>query len=831
MNYHIKFTSFYATCLNIISLTSLLLYYDAVAPSPIDVLAEVASSPSAFMNDGSNGPESYSNGNDDNNRSNAVLWPNKVYPKRRNVVRPPMVDSNLLRFLAKQKPVQKQAGQSQAYLDVPEDDGTSSASVNNSDSDQQQQSLALSNAPAAPFVSPTNGYLTSLSQEDEATTIAPASDTAPTTFSPLSQQQELSLQPPSLISQQQQQEAEQQQQLEQVDDSDSLVDFDDSNSLVDSSGLGQFNRYRIASMLRTTLATDSSSNNDNNMSGEDEALFCLAGERVQSQALARTARRRVREFLKERDQAWTADSIPIAAPSERAAAPSSTSPALYGVQDVVDVMISFGLTAKDIAEIFVHSPGIALMRPQHAQQQVDEIEADVDASVSAESISAAAVEPKEKEEDGTNDHNGETLQETLDRSLVGLLCGTLGLRKYDARKVLRNCPGLLTMRGSRSAEQVIMLLSRLGVSANSIARDKNALPTLLSRSPAALFRLIAFLASDAVRMPMNKIGPLLRRSECQELLDMVAPVPVFDSNTDDVVQGKYNDGTTDPGVVAALWGQSSQVRRERINEVYRNMTKTASTLRNEIGTEDLGKVISAYPKVLLLDAEEQILPTANYLMNELGVWEDDLPRVLQLYPALLGMEISQMEQVAAFLLDLEVGPETLSSIFRSFPAILTLDIEMTMVPVVDFLKSKAEIANVGRFISRLPPILGYSVPNELQPKWEFLESIVSDARYELSRFPAYFSYPLERVEARFDYLRNVKQVPVQLLGLDKVLRFGDKDFAIKVAADRDFGKAFRAFTQDRKQAAAAGVRKKSTKQRAPKRKQAPQQSNSYNKVL
>jgi hypothetical protein len=784
------------------------------------------------MNDGSNGPESYSNSNDDNNRSNAVLWPNKVYPKRRNVVRPPMVDSNLLRFLAKQKPLQKQAGQSQAYLDVQDDENTSSASVNNGDGEQQQQSLPLSNAPVpAPFVSPTDGYLTSLSQEDETRTIAPASDTTPTTLSPLSQQQELSLQPPSKVSQQL--EAEQQQ-LEQVDDGDNLVDYDDSNSLVDSSGLGQFNRYRIASMLRTTLATDSSSNNDNNMSGEDEALFSLAGERVQSQALARTARRRVREFLKERDQAWTADSIPSSSSSTAISAPSErTTASPYGVQDVVDVMLSFGLTAKDIAEIFVHSPGIALMRPLQAQQRVDEIEANVDASVSVESTStAAAVETNQKLKDETNDHNGETLQETLDRSLVGLLCGTLGLRKYDARKVLRNCPGLLTMRGSRSAEQVILLLSRLGVSASSIARDKNALPTLLSRSPAALFRLIAFLASDAVRMPMNKIGPLLRRSECQELLDMVAPVPVFDSNSDDVVQGKYNDGTTDPGVVAALWGQSSQVRRERINGVYRNMTKTASTLRNEIGTEDLGKVISAYPKVLLLDAEEQILPTANYLMNELGVWEDDLPRVLQLYPALLGMEISQMEQVAAFLLDLEVGPETLSSIFRSFPAILTLDIEKTMVPVVDFLKSKAEIANVGRFISRLPPILGYSVPNELQPKWEFLETIVSDARYELSRFPAYFSYPLERVEARFDYLRNVKQVPVQLLGLDKVLRFGDKDFAIKVAADRDFGKAFRAFTLDRKQVAAASARKKPTKQRAPKKKQAPpQQTNSNNKVL
>jgi hypothetical protein len=771
-----------------------------------------------------------------------------------------MVDSTLLRFLGKQKRLQKQADQvTEADLDLQAntDTSSSSSSASNGDSDQQQQpqSLPLSDTPPPPsFVSPTGGYLTSLSPEDgtynsTATTLAPAfSPLSPLTLStsPPPQQQEQSLQPPPQISQQleaEQQQWEQQQQQQQFPSEQ--VDSD-SNSLADSgvdSSLGQFNRYRIASMLRTTLATDSSSNNDNNMSDQDESLFCLAGERVQSQALARTARRRVREFLKERDQAWTADSSPSPTPwpFERTAAAvsttattTSTSTSLppYGVQDVVDVMLSFGLTAKDIAEIFVHSPGIALMRPQQADQQHEkesETESDLDASMSAEST-AAVVEPKEKVEDGTNNNNGETLQETLDRSLVGLLCGTLGLRKYDARKVLRNCPGLLTMRGSRSAEQVIQLLSRLGVSANSIARDKNALPTLLSRSPAALFRLISFLASDAVRMPMNKIGPLLRRSECQELLDMVAPVPVFDSNTDNDDQGKYNDGTTDPGVVAALWGRSSQVRRERINQIYRNMTKTASTLKHEIGTADLGKVISAYPSVLLLDAEEQILPTANYLMNELGVWEDDLPRVLQLYPALLGMKISQMEQVAAYLLDLEVAPETLSSIFRSFPALLTLDIEKTMVPVVDFLKSTTAISNVGRFISRLPPILGYSVPNELQPKWEFLESVVSDARFELSRFPAYFSYPLERVETRFEYLRNVKRVPVQLLGLDQVLRFGDKDFAIKVAADKDKGAAFREFTQGRKQAAVGG-RKKSTKQRAPKKKQAPQQSNSNNKVL
>jgi hypothetical protein len=128
------------------------------------------------------------------------------------------------------------------------------------------------------------------------------------------------------------------------------------------------------------------------------------------------------------------------------------------------------------------------------------------------------------------------------------------------------------------------------------------------------------------------------------------------------------------------------------------MTKTAWILRNQIGTEDLGKVIAAYPSVLLLDAEEQILPTAAYLMNELGIWEDDLPRVLQLYPALLGRPLDEMKRTVDYLKDLGVEDENMPSIFRAFPALLTMNIETTMVPVVNFL-NEIGIINIGLFIT------------------------------------------------------------------------------------------------------------------------------------
>ena len=145
--------------------------------------------------------------------------------------------------------------------------------------------------------------------------------------------------------------------------------------------------------------------------------------------------------------------------------------------------------------------------------------------------------------------------------------------------------------------------------------------------------------------------------------------------------------------------------------------------------------------------------------------------------------------------------------------------EKSMQPVVDYLRVSIGISNVGRFISRLPPILGYSVLKDIEPKWEFLQTVVTDARFALTRFPAYFSYPLERVKTRFEYLQDVKRVPTQLLGLDQVLRFGDKDFAIKVAGDRDHGERFKRFVQNRKaqskDATSRNRRRRPKKQRQP----------------
>jgi mTERF len=530
--------------------------------------------------------------------------------------------------------------------------------------------------------------------------------------------------------------------------------------------ISQYERSNVAALLHSA--------------GIDAALS--AGMIVENMAVERAAQKRMRCFLKERDRELGLMGNDAIVRSDS----SDPGDCLLDVcnfsrtdnmEQVIELLHQYGLSSKDVCEILIHSPGIAFMQPRR--------------------------------EEGSLGNGGESLQCTLDRVFSRLLMGQsqpyeLKLRKYDSRKVVRNTPGLLTVRGSHSATKMVQMLISLGVSSNSISRDKNALPVLLSREPAAVFRLVAFLSSDAVRMPVDKIGPLLRRTECQDLLNAIAPVPRLEQQR--VHPSVMSARRSNPAASAVV---AAQVRQAIINSVYRGMSETVQTLRHEIGTHDLGKVIAAFPSVLLLDATRQILPTAHYLMNELGICKDDLPSVLQLYPALLRLDVEQMRNVVSYLVSLEVSEENLGSIFRSFPVLLTLDIEHDMEPVVAFLRSMG-ISNVGRFISRLPPVLCYSVERELRPKYEFLTTVCTDARFEVSKFPAFFSYPLERViKTRYEYLRDVKRIPTPLLSLDHVLSSGDKDFAVRVARDPD-GSSYARFVDERRKMLAISAGTKQT---------------------
>ena len=614
-----------------------------------------------------------------------------------------------------------------------------------------------------------------------------------------------------------------------------------------SSFMGQFNQHRVSQKLISL--------------GADPELAKLAGESVQRHLLVRSARQKIRIFLRRRDDLWkdtspvsdqqllsfdpfadggaggynrkltTAESMSSLSSSSSSTTTVATktngppqdllglsSPLLfsrdYGLEDVVEVMQDFGLSGVDICAILTHSPSVALMMPRKPRNDETTMEISVDSSR----------------------RSGETIEETLERSLNKILMKTLGLRRYDARKVLRDTPGLLSMKGSKSAEQIINMMTKLGVSEKSLSRDRYSLPLLLSRSPAGMFRLISFLCGSSVRISMDQVGPLLRRRDSRELLDAVVPIPSGKLQANLVKSGDKRDSTTatttthdgsrdnddafiDPITEAAFWSKSREERNDRIEAIYRNMTETVMTIRNEIGTRDFSKVVTVYPSVLLLDAQRQIMPVAIFLMDELGIMDGNLPSVLQSYPMLLGKDIEEMRKNVRYLEEIGVRKDDLGSIFRAFPALLTMDVE-DMNPVVEYLKSIG-VKDVGAFVTNIPPILGYSVEQDLKPKWEFLKKVYIHAGFELNKFPNYFSYPFERViKTRYQYL-SLKGISRQLIPIDAVLRFGDVDFARTVARDDDQGEAFLSFSKKRQeltQTKHEQSNKKSSKRRRQKKK-------------
>jgi hypothetical protein len=411
----------------------------------------------------------------------------------------------------------------------------------------------------------------------------------------------------------------------------------------------QYNANRIAKRLKSL--------------GASEECALEAGNAVQKYSLARTTRQRVRKFLRDRDLNWSSGSAVVEEPAYEVSnlrVEAETRGKIYDVDAVIKLLVEAGLTGRDIAAIFTHTPSITMMKAKR---------------------------------DGV-ERGGETLEDTVDRAFTQVLCSTIKLRKYDARKVLRSTPGLLTKRGSIAAKEVVSILSNLNVAPTSLQRDKAALPMLLSRSPASLFRFVAFLSSDYVRMPVSNIGPFLRRSECASVLDLVAPLPLYNSN---LLEVGLSEEDIDTIPIQKLLKDGSKNMENEITKRYHGMFQTADFLRREVGIENLGKVISAFPQVLTVD-RNKVVEIVNYLQEETGMYHADVAKAIEAYPMILETDISQIQKIIEYMHSIEVSDDVLGSIFRAFPALLSQDPDKSMKEVVQFLE-EIGVTNIGRFIT------------------------------------------------------------------------------------------------------------------------------------
>ena len=266
-------------------------------------------------------------------------------------------------------------------------------------------------------------------------------------------------------------------------------------------------------------------------------------------------------------------------------------------------------------------------------------------------------------------------------------------------KVLRACPGLLTPKGSASAEQVVNLMVSLGSSTSSLARDKKSLPTLLSRSPALIFRLAAFLSSAQLKVPLNAIGPILRQKQSSEMLNVVAPLKTnaYIGGASSETPCKIETSVNMESEILDYVRVDSKMRQQKIEDGYRSMEAMVDVLRRMAGIKDFRKILSSYPRAFFLNVTD-IISMISYLRDEVGMAKEDIAKAIQTFPALLEQDIMRIKDVVEFLLSIDVDKDALPSILRAFPSLLLLDTEKNMTPVVDFLRGIG-VRNIGRFVT------------------------------------------------------------------------------------------------------------------------------------
>lgn len=239
----------------------------------------------------------------------------------------------------------------------------------------------------------------------------------------------------------------------------------------------------------------------------------------------------------------------------------------------------------------------------------------------------------------------------------------------------------------------------LGSSTNAIARDKASLPLLLSRSPAHIFRLVAFLSSAQLKVPLNAIGPILRQKQSAEMLDAVAPLrkPVSLGGELDEITNKNLTNTEAESEILGYFKLDNTMRQQQIERGYQSMEAVANVLRLKAGIRDFRKILSSYPHAFFLNVTN-IISVTQFLKEDVGMSREDVAKAIQSFPTLLEQDVTKMREVVEQLQMLEVDDESLPSMLRSFPATLLLDTKSNIDPVVEFLR-EIGVRNIGRFVT------------------------------------------------------------------------------------------------------------------------------------
>lgn len=215
-------------------------------------------------------------------------------------------------------------------------------------------------------------------------------------------------------------------------------------------------------------------------------------------------------------------------------------------------------------------------------------------------------------------------------------------------------------------------------------------------------------------------------------------------------------------------------------DIEQDVRPLIRTLWEWMGSQGIKKVIQGAPQVFGMD-RQTINNTVDFLVCDIGLSEAQVAAVIQSCPSILTCSVeSGMMPAVKYLRSLSISKGDLQKIVRAFPAILLLDVETEMMQVADFFRGRG-IVNVGRIVTRLPPVLSYDLEVDIEPKMEYLEKNLGLTIFDFLGFPAYLSYSLENIILpRTAFLKAIGRNIIEI-GLIRAIGFRQEEFCRRVA--------------------------------------------------
>ncbi|OIT27184.1 transcription termination factor mtef1, chloroplastic [Nicotiana attenuata] len=156
---------------------------------------------------------------------------------------------------------------------------------------------------------------------------------------------------------------------------------------------------------------------------------------------------------------------------------------------------------------------------------------------------------------------------------------------------------------------------------------------------------------------------------------------------------------------------------------------------------DIRRVLHMCPDILTTPLSSILRPAVTFLLREAHVTGDNLPFVLRRRPRLLTKSVEQSLRPTLYFLQSTIGIEDVSKC----ATLLSCSVETKFIPRMDYFQrigfSRRDAKVMFR---RFPSLFCYSIEENLEPKFDYFVVEMGRELKELTVFPQYFSFSLEK---------------------------------------------------------------------------------------